>query len=193
MASTSNAVAADRRQDADRASVPRVIVRPAAAALVVMIVAAATVAYGVHVAAGRLGAVDGDDHAVLFIAVFAVGVVVLMLCHELGHVVAYYALGLGWAQLKLGLTFSVRPRDTPRTWQQAIIAPAGPILHLIVSAGLVAATASQPWTVLWLVGAVGALEAGGNLLLPIPSRSDAAKMYRAVWGILRGRGANTWQ
>jgi hypothetical protein len=167
---------------------PRVVVRPAAAVLACLLAAAGLVAYGIHFAAAELGAVTRSplDPAV-FVALFALGYLALALMHELGHACMYLALGMRWERLMIGQTLSVRS-PTPRTFRaQLLISAAGPALQAAAGLVLLSITSSV-WTLVGLLGALALADCLLNFLIPLGKNTDAYKVYRCFWAIIRGRG-----
>lgn len=112
---------------------------------------------------------------------------VSVLAHEVGHGLAYKLCGLSWSHLELSLTPRVRTSDIPRYGQQVFISIAGPLAGAVPAMGMVLLGLLSGEGTLVLIGAVPLAEALVNLLVPVPFHSDAAKLYGALYQVMRGR------
>lgn len=145
-------------------------------------------AYVAHVTAAELVAIHLSALDPWWFAVlFAAGYFALQLVHELGHVVAFRACGLRWSSFGIAYSRLSVGATGNRTWAvQLLISPAGPAQQMAASAVLL--LAHEPWSLAGMLGAVGCLEGGVNLLLPLGRNSDATKTYRSLWAVVRGHG-----
>lgn len=145
-------------------------------------------AYGVHVYFAELGTVARTSLSEgWFVILFALAYLGMAIVHELGHVVAYRVLGMGWDRIAIGAGLAVQSL-TPRSVRaQLLISASGPLLHMVVGS-LVLSCAGSPWTFAGLVGLAGIIDGALNLALPLGRNTDASKIYRSLWAILRGRG-----
>lgn len=120
------------------------------------------------------------------VVLFAGGYFGLQLIHELGHVLAFRAWGLRWTKFGIeGSRLSVGATGN-RTWTaQLLISPSGPLLQAAADAFLL--LTHDLWSLPGMLGAVGCLEGAVNLLILVGRNSDAAKLYRSLWAVMRGR------
>lgn len=112
---------------------------------------------------------------------------VSVLAHEVGHGLAYRLCGLSWSHLELSLTPRVCTSDIPRYGQQVFISIAGPLAGAVPAMGVVLLGMLSGGSVLVLIGVLPLAEALLNLLVPLSRRSDAAKLYVALYQVMRGR------
>lgn len=108
--------------------------------------------------------------------------------HELGHVAAYRMLGLRWRRLTIWWTLSVHADGRARTYaQQALISACGPAAELAVGATLLARGLN--WSPVSITAALITANAATGLMIPLGTNTDAAKLYRSLWALARGRGS----
>ncbi|MET3367401.1 UNVERIFIED_CONTAM: membrane-associated protease RseP (regulator of RpoE activity) [Jeotgalibacillus campisalis] len=152
---------------------------------------AASLMYLGRLLAQSQGVGMADYDAGIFVASTTVGLLGVVGIHEMGHVCAYRALGLGWHRIVLGWTPSVGSDDQKKVWQQLIISASGPLVEIALG-GLVLGLLTFEWSPLGFVTAFALANGTMGLLVPISRNCDAAKLYRAIWGCLRGRANFAW-
>lgn len=136
---------------------------------------------------------DLDPPAPLaYVLVFTGLYLVVGLVHELGHVVAGWALGLRWKELRVGLGLGVMLTDRSNG-EQIVISLAGPAVHLLGSTALIMASGMGPDLAdpVSMVGWLTLIEAVVNVVIPHP-RLDGGRALLATWRCLRGRSAESF-
>lgn len=117
----------------------------------------------------------------VYMAVFMVGLFVLVAVHEASHAaVAVLAYGHRLVRVRLGIKFGVGLFGDHTRVSTAVTAAAGPGVGLAACAVLL--SVAEPWTLVWLLGIVSAVDNLANLLLvPLPG-SDASRIWQAIRG-----------
>lgn len=128
----------------------------------------------------------------LHTVVFTVSLLGGTLVHEAGHALVGRLRGFQLVELVVrsrGMAVFLE-RSAPRTsTDQALISLAGPVAGLLCAVTLALAAGALPGLAPGLMfGAVFlGLTSLANLLLPMRG-SDADKLYRVTWAVMRGRG-----
>lgn len=123
--------------------------------------------------------------------------VVLIAAHESGHTLAAKLLGGKFLGVHVGAFGVAVHTDWPggMTYRERfLVSVGGPALHIAASSLVLLAALCGPdaWLVFAVGGVIGLIEASLNFLVPFSRNSDASKIYRSAWGVLRGRGGEPW-
>jgi len=135
------------------------------------------------------GLVLSDDENLRFIASFVVFSLLLVLVHEMGHVLVGKHFKLSWKRLNLGFGASVWLTGRRTVVQQLFVSAGGSLLQITV-AGLLLLTVAYP--PLFLAALIAIVEGAFNLFVPL-RHSDSFKFYYCLWQIIRGRGKSEFK
>ena len=113
----------------------------------------------------------------IFIPIWVATFLLLLICHETGHVIMGKFLGMKLEEIEFVLGARVYlGREKPRTpVEQILVSFSGPVLHIIAATGVIWLTLSTEMYWLSSVGFLSLLDAVINLL-PIMEGSDGRKI-----------------
>lgn len=112
----------------------------------------------------------------------------LALVHELGHVLGFKIIGMKLDFIHIGLAMAVSSSSTRKVWHQFVISSLGPLAQILAGIALVLILKDQTWAIGIIIAAwLSVFEGAVNLLLVTSKRCDAAKFYKTLYGMARGR------